>query len=285
MKTILYTLGLERMHYLKQLLQFFRIFLQYFSFGKLGNLIRCEWALIRKKPVVQSMPYLLKIEATNRCNLKCRFCPRRQMTNARGTISFKNFITIFDQFKDNLILFSPHLWGEPLLNPNVCRMIRYAHDNGVGTYMSTNMHYLDTAFCEKLITSGLDLLTVSLDGASPETYRTYRKNGDFDLVIQNVEALIRKKRESGSRTPLVQIQFIVFRHNEHEIERIHTGQAPGRRRCQSQTRGHRGPQLVAEQRQAEIQSICNRQKEDENLLVALANRHSELEWPGIPLLP
>ncbi len=37
----------------------------------------------------------------------------------------------------------------------------------------------------------------------------------------SIATLIRKKQESGSRPPLVQIQFIVFRHNEHEIEKIH----------------------------------------------------------------
>jgi MoaA/NifB/PqqE/SkfB family radical SAM enzyme len=60
-------------------------------------------------------------------------------------------------------------------------------------------------------------LSVSIDGASAETYKIYRVGGDFDKVISNIKKLNQFKEKYNSEFPRLQWQFIVFGHNEHEI--------------------------------------------------------------------
>ncbi|MBU0708380.1 SPASM domain-containing protein [Patescibacteria group bacterium] len=85
--------------------------------------------------------------------------------------------------------------------------------------VSTNLNTLDNEICNSLITSGLNKLTVSLDGASPESVEKYQKGNNFRLVIENIKMVVRKKQELGSKLPFIEWRFIVHKHNEYEIDR------------------------------------------------------------------
>jgi len=64
----------------------------------------------------------------------------------------------------------------------------------------------------------LRVLTCSIDGASQETYRRYRVRGNFDRVIANVRRINHWKRHYASELPMLRWQFVVFGHNEHELD-------------------------------------------------------------------
>ena len=71
---------------------------------------------------------------------------------------------------------------------------------------------------DKIITSRLEFLILSIDGISQDTYVKYRVLGNVNKVLGNVEKLIRRRKELGSKTPFIEWQFIVFDHNAHELE-------------------------------------------------------------------
>ena len=99
-------------------------------------------------------------------------------------------------------------------------MIEYAKKKYyVYTRISTNLNILSEENAEKLVTSGLDYLTLSIDGASQETYSRYRVGGDFDKVLKNLNLVIAAKNALKSQTPKLVWQFLLFRHNEHEVEK------------------------------------------------------------------
>ena len=58
---------------------------------------------------------------------------------------------------------------------------------------------------------------MSIDGASQEIYEKYRVGGQLNKVLEGVEDLVYWKRELKSLTPMIEIQFIVMRANEHQI--------------------------------------------------------------------
>jgi MoaA/NifB/PqqE/SkfB family radical SAM enzyme len=70
-----------------------------------------------------------------------------------------------------------------------------------------------------VIESGLSELIISVDGASPETYATYRQGGDFELVIQNMQRFVKIKKSLGRKNPFIIWRFLVFSFNENEIQR------------------------------------------------------------------
>jgi radical SAM protein with 4Fe4S-binding SPASM domain len=70
---------------------------------------------------------------------------------------------------------------------------------------------------EQIIDSGLEHLTASIDGATQEVYETYRVRGTLANALSALERLQRRKRERRSATPAVEWQYIVMKHNEHEL--------------------------------------------------------------------
>lgn len=167
-------------------------------------------------------PETAMIEPTNLCNLACPTCP-----TGTGKIAPLPQMTL-ERFDHALGALAPRLknlalwnYGEPLLNRELPAMIAHAKDAGVGVVkVSSNVHFLDGARGSALLQSGLDVLILSVDGASQETYAEFRKEGDFDRVARSVAWLCAEKKRLGLERPRIELQFIVMRHNEHELPEI-----------------------------------------------------------------
>ena len=66
----------------------------------------------------------------------------------------------------------------------------------------------------------MDRLIISIDGTTQEAYKQYRVGGNLDKVIEGAKNIVKWKKELNSKTPFVFFQFLVVRHNEHQIEDI-----------------------------------------------------------------
>jgi len=138
--------------------------------------------------VAEDLPRELYVEVTNRCNSRCRTCIRtyRALEPARD-LEFAEFTYIVDQFPrlDRVVL---HGIGEPLLNEELPRMIRYVKDlhPGVHVLFNSNGMLLDQQWQRELIGAGLDELRISLDAATPETYQAVRGVDGFAGVVNNL---------------------------------------------------------------------------------------------------
>ena len=170
---------------------------------------------------IEGYPYWLTVDPSSCCDLKCPLCPTGQGKGARE----KKLLTMgqFQKIMNTLGRWIIHAdfcnWGEPLMNKDIYPMISLAKDYAVHTKLDTNLNELSQEHAEKLVLSGLDKIILSIDGASDETYRVYRKNGDYSRVINNAGLLVETRRRLKSSKPYVEWQFLVFRHNQHEIER------------------------------------------------------------------
>ena len=189
---------------------------------KLDNYILVETEKLERKELVAGYPYWLTIDPANFCNLKCPFCPTGQGRNSRTkrVLSLDSFKKIIDEIGPYLIHIDFCNWGEPLLNKDLSEMIRYSKGYSIDTKIDTNLNILTEEDAEGLILAGLDRIIVSIDGFRQETYSRYRIGGDYNKVIENLKVLIKKKRELGKSNPHITWQFLVFRHNEHEIEDV-----------------------------------------------------------------
>jgi MoaA/NifB/PqqE/SkfB family radical SAM enzyme len=128
------------------------------------------------------------------------------------------FCQIMDEMGPYLIHLTLWNQGEPFVNPDLLAMIRYAKAMKTVVLTSTNGHFLDSREeAERLVASGLDDLIISLDGASSETYQKYRTGGNFNKVIRGIRHLVAAKRRLGSKQPYIELQFLLMKHNQHEI--------------------------------------------------------------------
>ena len=166
-------------------------------------------------------PCVLQIEPTSLCNLKCTLCPvGRGELNRKRHMTLPEFKAIIDDMERWLLLLVMWDWGEPLCNPELPEMIRYAADRGIRTVTSTNAHFLnDGAYIRRLLSSGLSTLIVAIDSLCQDRYESYRQAGDLGRAVEGLKNLCRAKKELGSST-CIALRMVLMRQNEHERSRL-----------------------------------------------------------------
>jgi radical SAM protein with 4Fe4S-binding SPASM domain len=132
-------------------------------------------------------------------------------------VAFRKYI---DQIGHYISYLTLYFQGEPYLHSDIFEMIRYAREKRIYTSISTNAHYLNDDNIAMTLSSGLNRLIVSLDGADNEAYAAYRIGGDYEKAKQGIADLTRMKRESGSSSPYIILQCLVLRSNEQQTAKI-----------------------------------------------------------------
>jgi len=188
---------------------------------KLANILLAEAELRLGKTVLRAYPYYYLIDICNVCNLRCPLCPTGIDTLGRvqGVMRFEEYRQILDKVKRHALVVSLYNHGEPFLNKDIFKIIEYTARNNIGTNVSSNFNWPTPIDPKDIVRSGLEYVTVSLDGVTQESYQQYRVGGDIDEVFENMKNLLAARKALRSKTPFVEWQFIVFKHNEQEIER------------------------------------------------------------------
>jgi MoaA/NifB/PqqE/SkfB family radical SAM enzyme len=171
------------------------------------------------------------IEATNKCNLTCSTCMRNIWDVKYGHMSNKTYERILSGLAD--LPEKPEVffggYGEPLSNPNIFDMIERAKRQGHRVSLITNGILLTEPVIRKLIDLELDMLWVSMDGASPECYTDVRLGDALPLVIENLTRLRSQKFQkfgpsSWAGHPRLGIAFVAMKRNIHDLGQvIHLG--------------------------------------------------------------
>lgn len=172
---------------------------------------------------MKGMPFILYMEPTLFCNLKCPSCPtgRGLLDYPKMKISLEDFKNNIDGISRNTFIIFMYNWGEPLLNKDFADMVQYASEKGIQIRASSNLSIpLTEEQVEKIVKSGLFHLKVGIDGATPEVHAMYRRGSDLNTVHNNVKLIQKTKEKLGMTTPKISVAYHVFAHNEHEIEKF-----------------------------------------------------------------
>lgn len=160
-------------------------------------------------------PFLdrLHIEVTNVCNFKCEFCPDAIMGRRRGHMDVGLLERLLDELaavpQSRIITF--HLMGEPLIYPHIFDGIRMAVERQLELHLTTNAstfalfpHHID-----KLITSGIPKVTLSLQTPDPDTFiiRGAPPKLTPDLYFDGITRYVQAHLRSGSPTK-VHLKFL-----------------------------------------------------------------------------
>ena len=174
------------------------------------------------RPIQWGYPVSISFEPTTSCNLRCPECPSglRAFSRDTGMLQKDFFRETIDDIHRHVMYLIFYFQGEPYLNPDFLDMVKCASSKRIYTATSTNAHYLTDEVAKRTVESGLDRLIISIDGATQDVYRQYRVGGNLDKVIAGAKNIIKWKKELKSKTPYVFFQFLVVKHNEHQIEDI-----------------------------------------------------------------
>jgi len=130
------------------------------------------------------------------------------------------FNKILDKIAPYLIYLTLYFQGEPLLNPGFTEMVQMARKRRIFVATSTNGHYLNDRNVDGIIKSGLNHLIISMDGTDQQTYEKYRVKGELQTLTDGIRRLVEAKRALNSDLPVIELQFLVMRHNEHQIPQM-----------------------------------------------------------------
>jgi MoaA/NifB/PqqE/SkfB family radical SAM enzyme len=110
--------------------------------------------------------------------------------------------------------------GEPYMNKNFFDFVEIAKQNKIYVTTSTNGHYFTDQNIKRTLECGLDSMIISLDGTTQESYEKYRVGGQLERVLDGTARFMAEKKRHNYRTPNVALQFLVMKHNEHEIPEV-----------------------------------------------------------------
>ena len=163
-------------------------------------------------------PTTLWIEVTNRCNLNCLMCDRDSLNRKCENMQWPRFERIVDEALGmGIRRIKLNRFGEPLLHPDIHRMTAHVKSRGAPwVFFVSNGTLLDAPEREGILESGLDLLVVSIDGYTPETYGRIRNGASLEEVRSNVEELLSLRNRRGRSHPFVQINMVLMKYNEAE---------------------------------------------------------------------
>lgn len=164
------------------------------------------------------------------CGLRCATCPRGGVAglsnNNKGLMSFEMFQRIISKFIKEEILLEELMfgnWGDPLLNPDLARMIGWFRavekhvwpSRRIPIWVSTNLNHLKNP--EELLCSGLDLLNISISGMRHTVYSRNHRGGDIKLVLRNILKLAKLRSAMGLKRVQLKVLFLEFVYNTEDL--------------------------------------------------------------------
>jgi MoaA/NifB/PqqE/SkfB family radical SAM enzyme len=179
-----------------------------------GNFLRMH------RPITQLTK--VYIEPTVACNLDCITCFRNDWEQPIGRMSAETFSSVLKGLKalDPI----PNVYfggiGEPLFHSKTIEWIARVKELGVKVEMITNGTILTEKKSQQLIDSGLDVLWVSIDGASPASYSDVRLGAELPKVLKNLRRLFRMRKGGHFPVPEIGVAFVAMKRNISDLPKI-----------------------------------------------------------------
>ena len=137
----------------------------------------------------------IRILVANGCNYRCRFCHNEGQSKYSPSqyMSFENLKTLIDFIQDQDVAELCFSGGEPFLNRDLVRMIRYADDNTVSDIgCATNLSLITNSQIHELSSTRVKF-NIQFPFASDADFRDSTGSGNYLKVVET----IKKVQDSG----------------------------------------------------------------------------------------
>lgn len=178
------------------------------------------------------VPYTLDIFPIYACNFRCKYCIQSVEIEKRGEISHKKIMDyeLLCKLVDDAKMFGKKIkavhfagYGEPLLHPDIGKMVKYFVDNNVSDIVDivSNGALLNPKISTELLDAGLNKLRVSLQGLDDKTYEnTSGVKIDFKKIIHNITQF-KQLRDKGNYKTKIYVKIIDFALDKHTEEEFY----------------------------------------------------------------
>ncbi len=158
---------------------------------------------------------LVAWEVTRSCNLNCVHCRASSERGPyKGELGTGKSLAVLDEIARTGRPIVILTGGEPLLRKDVFDLARHGTGLGLRMVMATNGTLISPEITEKMSDSGIQRVSISLDGQDAASHDRFRQvQGAFDGALAGIEEL----RRAGIE---FQINTTVTRHNLDQVKAI-----------------------------------------------------------------
>jgi len=210
----------------------FRLFLRALTKGKLSwrklwNIFICDIAYLFKIKEGSPTPYVLSLELWNECNAGCLFCRDKKgkihdlNTQNPGLISkgkmpYEMATGIIDQLCEDVLIAVLYTNGEPLLYPDLAKLIKYSSDHHLATMIASNGLLFTEENARGILEAGIDFIKIQLSGWTQDIYSVQIRYGEVEHLKQNIRMLADMNRH-GKYGTVILIDYILYNYNRHHL--------------------------------------------------------------------
>jgi len=161
---------------------------------------------------VPKIPSKIQLEITNKCNLDCAMCPRKDFQLEYKDMDFATLKKIAEKIPAGSQITLTG-WGEPLLYPQIHEAIQLFKQKGCFVELTTNATLLNAEMLKKLIADGLDSISISVDSFSELSSDDFRHQTGFkkDAIINLIA------NRGQNKKPLIILQPTLHKGKENEL--------------------------------------------------------------------
>jgi MoaA/NifB/PqqE/SkfB family radical SAM enzyme len=161
-------------------------------------------------------PIEVSLDPIHACNLMCKHCNAHRYLNNPKKMSHKHLMELIKflaKWGVKAICFGGG--GEPTMHPSLRDALDLSKDLGLENSLATNGTLLYTPLIETILYT-CRWVGVSVDAATPETYKIGRKQNLFNDVIDSISALVGLNAIWQDHCD-IGFKFLIFDYNQHEI--------------------------------------------------------------------
>jgi MoaA/NifB/PqqE/SkfB family radical SAM enzyme len=164
--------------------------------------------LLRNLPrAFDDLPIWAQLNITWKCNLNCAYCS--EYDNSKDHVAYDDLTTRIEKIKALGALHTDLIGGEPILHPDLPKLMRYVTDRGMTTGMTTNGFLLTEDKLKELMDSGMGRIQISIDALNP--------------TVEAPKSLktLRKKIEMVARHPIwFRVNTVICDQTVDEVEAV-----------------------------------------------------------------
>ena len=167
-------------------------------------------------------PYHIMLEATTKCNIKCRTCLRskQEWGISDSDMDLDLFHSLISNLKYPTRFINFVGMGEQLLHPQIFDMLKRTKKKGFEISLTDNFTLIDKEIAFKLLDSRIDYLYASFDSVSKEKFEKIRFGANFDDVVRNIRQFVEAKKQVNANKPRVFLKSTISKDNFSEVPHL-----------------------------------------------------------------
>jgi MoaA/NifB/PqqE/SkfB family radical SAM enzyme len=178
---------------------------------KRDNLELLSYEMIMGMTILQSKPLRHMLDTTSRCNFRCLTCYQRASQDIvhydLADAPYQVLVPAFAFAKQVFV----QAMGETFLSRSAFPLVAAAKSSGAYVEAITNGTTLERG---AQLLDAVDLLMVSIDGGTEETFSLIRRNGSLDKISTSIATLPRDARRS------ICFNVVVCRQNVYSMDSV-----------------------------------------------------------------